>query len=211
MELQPVMIFGASGLGKVALEIFKSQDILVYCLLDDDKDLHGSEIDEVGILGSTDDDSFIRYVGKKCDAFIALEDPSKRKELIDRLLKKRKAMPVNAVHKAAVVASNAFLGYGNLVNATAVISAGCKVPNHCIINTGAVLEHGVELGDFVQIGANATINANVKIGEGALIGSGSIIAAGIQIGEGAQVAPGSLVLKDVEEGTTVFGSPAQEI
>lgn len=211
MTINPVIIFGATGLGKVALEIFKSQDILTYCFLDEDKELHGGEVAEVGVLGAPTDDGFLKYIGKKCDAFVAVEDPKLRKKYVDLLLDRRKVMPVNAVHQHASVAESAFLGYGNMVNANASIGADAKVPNHCIVNTGAIIEHDVELEDFVQVGAGAIINTRVKVGEQALIGSGSIISAGVKIGKGAQVAPGSLVMTDVAEGATVFGVPAKAI
>ncbi|MEH0157559.1 acetyltransferase [Limibacter armeniacum] len=211
MTINPVIIFGATGLGKTALEIFKSQDVLVYCFLDEDSELHGSEVAEVGVLGDINDDGFLKYIGKKCDAFVAIDNNKQRRSIVKMLNDRRKVMPVNAIHKDASVAQSAFLGYGNMVNAQAVVGADAKVPNHCIINAGAIVEHSVEMGDFVQIGAGAVVGARVQIGEEALIGSGSTITPGIKIGKGAQVAPGSLVMQDVPEGATVFGVPAKQI
>ena len=58
--INPVVIFGAKGLGKTALDIFKSNDVVVYCFLDDDVSLHGTEIEEVSVLGATDDDGYLK-------------------------------------------------------------------------------------------------------------------------------------------------------
>ena len=38
---KPVIIFGASGIGIAAYEIFRSQDILIYGFLDDRKEIIG--------------------------------------------------------------------------------------------------------------------------------------------------------------------------
>ena len=46
----PVMILGGGGLGAVALDIFKKNEVVVYGILDDDTKLHNTEIDDVSIL-----------------------------------------------------------------------------------------------------------------------------------------------------------------
>lgn len=211
MEIHPIIIFGASGIGPAALEIFKSQDLLVYCFLDEDENLEGSEIAEIGVMGKPNDDGFLKLIGHKTDAFVAVEDKDKRRALAKMLQERRKVMPVNAVHKQAVVAESAFLGYGNFINAGAIVGAGAKVPNHCILHSGAIVEHGCQLEDFVQVGAGAVLGAQVQVGEGAFIGAGAVISSGLKIGKNAQVAPGSVVLQHVPEGATVFGVPAKEI
>ena len=48
----PVMIFGANYLGRIAKEIFESNEVVVYGFLDDDKKLHSIEIDEAVVLGA---------------------------------------------------------------------------------------------------------------------------------------------------------------
>lgn len=211
MELNPVIIIGASGLGKAALDIFKSQDILVYCFLDGDEELHGAEIGEVSVMGSPSDSGFLKHIGKKCDAFVAIEDHDARQKAVTMLKDKRKAMPVNAIHKDSSISSSAFLGYGNFINAGARIGYDATVPQNCIIHSNAVLEHNVKLEDFVSVGSGAIIGSGAKIGKGAFIGSGAIISSNVIVGENAQVAPGSLVMTEVKANTTVFGMPAKEI
>ena len=78
----PVVIFGANYLGRSAKEIFEKNGNTVYCFLDDNKSLHGSEIDNVTVLGSTEDDGFLKLIGKKCEAFVAIDDNKVRKNLV---------------------------------------------------------------------------------------------------------------------------------
>ncbi len=205
---KPVIIFGAKGLAKAALEIFKSNGIVVYGFLDDDSTLHGQEIDDVSILGRTDDHGFIKLIGQKCEAFLATDDNPLRKKWVNMLMDSRKVMPMNAVHETAVVSSFASIGHGNFINARATIGASTTVGQHCIIGAGSILEHDVELNDFVQIGAGSVINAGVKIEEGAFIGSGVTVVSGVTIGKNARIGAGSVVISNIAAKETVFGNPA---
>jgi len=207
----PVVIFGASGLGKVALDIFKSNEVVVYCFLDDDEKLHGKEIDNISVMGSTDNEELLKIVGKDCEAFVATDDNRLRKTIVKTLVTDKKKMPVNAIHKQAFVEPSAHLGHGNLIAAGVVIATEAKVGNHCILNARAVVDYGAELADFVQIGTGSIVNAGASIGENAFIGSGVTIVSGIKIGKNARVGAGSLVIKDVADNETVFGVPAQKV
>lgn len=208
---KPVIIFGAKGIGRAALEIFKSNQVVVYGFLDDAADLHGTEIDDVTVLGKTDDHGFLKLIGQKTEAFVATDDNALRKKQVKMLMESRKVMPTNAVHQQAIVAPSAAIGHGNFINARVVLGAEVKVGQHCIIHTGAILEHGVRLDDFVQIGAGAVINSGVEIGKETFVGSGVTIVSGVKIGKKARIGAGSVVIADVADGETVFGNPAAKV
>lgn len=207
----PVIIFGAKGMGKVALDIFQSNNVVIYCFLDDDEKLHGNEIGDIAVLGSTHDEEFLKYVGKKCAAFIASDDNKYRESMVEMLKSKRKVMPVNAVHQHAYVSEFAFLGHGNMVNAGVIINSNAKVANHCILSVGAIIDFDAELEDYVQVGAGSIINSGVKVGKGAFVGSGVTIVSGVKIGKKARIGAGSVVISDVKDGETVFGNPAKKV
>lgn len=207
----PVIIFGANGMGQAAMEIFESNQVVVYGFLDDDKEKHGTELNNLPVLGKTDDDGFLKLIGKKCEGFIAVDDRALRKGLVKLMMERRKMMPVNAIHRNAEIASSAHIGHGNFINTGAVIASNAKVANHCIINAGSVIDHGAQLGDLVQIGAGSVIGSEVEIGEDAFIGTGVTIVPGVKIGKNARVGAGSVVIGEVAEGKTVFGNPAAEV
>lgn len=211
MKNNPVIIFGANGLGRVALDIFNTNKVVVYCFLDDSDELHGKEINDVAVLGRTDDDGFLKYIGKKCEAFVASDDNRYKESIVEMLKSKRKVMPVNAIHKQAIVSELAFVGYGNMISAGAIINANVRIPNHCIISSNVTVDFDTEIGDYVQVGAGSVINSGVKIGQGAFIGSGVTIVSGVTIGEKARIGAGSVVIGDVKSGDTVFGNPAKVI
>ena len=208
---KPVIIFGSTGIAKAALEIFNSNGIVVYGFLDDDEKTHNTEINTVSVLGATDDHGYTKLIGQKCEAFVATDDNTLRKEYVDYLIETRKVMPMNAVHQTAYISDSFGIGHGNFINAGVILSNDSKMGNHNVINSKAIIEQEVTIGDFVQIGAGSTINTKVTIEDEAFIGSGVTVVAGVTIGKGARVGAGSVVVGDVKEGQTVFGNPAVEM
>jgi sugar O-acyltransferase (sialic acid O-acetyltransferase NeuD family) len=207
----PVIIFGANYLGRSAKEIFEGNGNVVYGFLDDNKSQHSKEIDNVVVLGSTDDDGFLKLIGKKCEAFIAIDDNKVRKNLVKMIQEVRHVQPVNAIHGNSLFASSASIGHGNFIDAGVKVGAGATVGNHCIIYANVVLGAEVRLGDFVQVGAGSIINPGVVIEDEAFIGSGVIIVTGVTIGKGARIGAGSVVITQVKAGETVFGNPAEKV
>ncbi len=207
----PVMILGANYLGRAAKEIFESNGVVVYGFLDDDKKLHNTEIDEVMVLGNTDNDGFLKLIGKKCEAFVAVDENKLRKGLVKMLQEVRHLQPVNAIHSQSVISVKANIGHGNFIDYGTYLAPGSSIENHCILNARVTVGIGTSLGNFVQVGAGSTINSGVTVGDEVFIGSGVTIVAGITIGKGARIGAGSVVIAPVNEGEIVFGNPAQKV
>ncbi|MCE2708676.1 MAG: acetyltransferase [Bacteroidota bacterium] len=208
---KPVIILGAKGIAHPALEIFNSNQVIVYGFLEDDASLHGSEINNIPILGATEDEGFLKLIGKKTEAFVAVDDSKHRKFLVELLQETRKMQPINAIHERAYISTDAELGHGNFINAQVTVGAGAKVGSHCIFHTGAIIDHKVIVEDYVQVGAGSILNSDVVVEEGAFIGSGVTIVSGVRIGKGARVGAGSVVISSVGKNETVFGNPAGKI
>ncbi|HNP94550.1 MAG TPA: NeuD/PglB/VioB family sugar acetyltransferase [Cyclobacteriaceae bacterium] len=207
----PVIIFGANAVGRLAKEIFEQNEVVVYGFLDDDKNLHGKEIDEITVLGSTDDDGFLKLIGKKCESFVASDDNRLRKTITKMLNERRHVQPVNAIHKRAFLASKGEMGHGNFVDTGVITSVGVKIGHHNILNAAVVLGVNAQLGDYVQIGTGTNIGHEVVIEDEVFIGSGVTIVSGVKIGKGARVGAGSVVVASINAGETVFGNPAQKV
>jgi sugar O-acyltransferase (sialic acid O-acetyltransferase NeuD family) len=207
----PVIIFGANALGRAAKEIFETNSVVVYGFLDDTKSLHNTEIDEVVILGDTDNDGFLKLIGKKCEAFVAVDDNKLRKGLVKMLNEVRHVQPVNAIHSNAVISAKATIGHGNFIDFGSYLAPGSKMGSHCILNSRTTIGVEASLGDFVQVGAGSVINAGVVIEDEVFIGSGVTIVSGVTVGKGARIGAGSVVIAPVKAGETVFGNPAKAV
>ena len=211
MKDQPIIIFGAGGLGKATLDIFQSNGVVVYCFLDDNEHLHTTEINDVSVMGSTEDQEYLKVIGKKCDAFVAINDREVRKSYFKLLNERRKVMPVNALHQQAIISTNAYLSYGIFANAGVVVSSFAKVEQGCILHANAVVDYEATLGKFVHVGAGSVVHAGAEVEDNVFIGAGVTIAGPVTIGKGARVGAGSVVIESVAAGATVFGNPAKSI
>lgn len=207
----PVIIFGANALGRAACEIFETNEVVVYGFLDDNKKLHNTQVDEITVLGDTDNDGFLKLIGKKCEAFVAIDDNKLRKSIVKMLQEVRHVQPVNAIHSKATISEKAVIGHGNFVDSHAYLAPGSAIGSHCLIHAKTFIGVEVSAGDFVQIGAGSNINAGVKIEDEVFIGSGVTIVAGVTISKGARIGAGSVVVSPVKAGETVFGNPAKPI
>lgn len=207
----PVMIFGAGTIGRLAKEIFESNGVVVYGFLDDDKKIHKTEVDEIQVLGSTDEQGFLKLIGEKCEAFIATDENKLRKSLTQILQEDRHVQPINAVHQSANISKRASIGHGNFIDTGVHLVSGAFIGSHCLIQAKTYIGMDTTLGDFVQVGVGSNIGSSVKIEDEVFIGSGVTIVSGITVGKGARIGAGSVVVASVKAGEIIFGNPAQKI
>ncbi|MEJ7664134.1 MAG: acetyltransferase [Hymenobacter sp.] len=153
---------------------------MVYCLLDDDKKLQGTELLDVPVMGNTDDGELLKLLGKKCEVFVATEDTASRRSLTEMLRTEYEAVPVNAIHQRASVSAHATLGHGNYIGPNAVVAATATLGDGCLLGANAVVEARATVGDFAQLGSGALLGADVQVGELAFIGAGAVVVAGRQ-------------------------------
>lgn len=207
----PVIILGAQAVGTAALDAFLSNDVVVYCLLDDDPKLHSTELLDVPVMGNTDDGELLKLLGKKCEVFVATEDAASRRSLTKMLRDEYEVVPVNSIHQRASVSAHAELGHGNYVGPNAVVSATAKLGEGILVGPNAVVEGQATVGDYAQLGSGAQIGVGASVGANAFVGAGAVLVAGVKVGDKARVGAGSVVVADVPAGQTVFGNPAVKV
>jgi sugar O-acyltransferase (sialic acid O-acetyltransferase NeuD family) len=210
-EKTPVIVLGAKGIALAVIEALQAENRICYCLLDDDPALAQQEIELIPILGTTDDETYLKLIGKECEAFIAIENTIQRKKMAQKIAKKYKQDLFALVHQRASVASGAQIGKGCFIDAQAHIGAQVCIDQHSLIQAGAVIDYQAQIGSFVHIGAGAVIGASASIGDEVFIGTGAIVVAGVCVGKNAKIGAGSVVVAPVGEGETVFGNPAKKV
>ncbi|WP_310558791.1 acetyltransferase [Flavobacterium sp.] len=202
MENKKLLIFGASGHGKVIAELAANNGSRIAAMIDDAPKTASFGlipiIHTISILKPQHDVALI----------VAIGNNSIRKKIS---LKFSEYNFFTVVHKNAIVSPSVSLGLGTVVMLQAIINADAKIGNHVIINTGALIEHDCIIEDFVHISPNVTLSGNVSVGQGSHIGSGAIIIPGVKIGKWCTIGAGTVVISDIPDGATAIGNPAKII
>lgn len=188
-----MILYGASGHGKVIIEILEANGVKVDYVVDDNPgitELLGYEVR--------------RNTGKYDEAIISIGSAQVRKMLVESL--DVKTYPI-AIHPSAIVSPRAKLGEGTVVMHGAIVQTCVEAGKHCIINTGASVDHDCKLGDYVHIAPQATLSGAVEVGDGSWIGAGAVVKQCIKIGSNCMIGAGAVVVKDVPDGVTVVGIP----
>lgn len=192
-----MVLYGASGHGKVIMDILEANHIPLDFVVDDNPNL-------TELLGY----EVRRNTGVYDEAIISIGSCRIRKNVVSEI-KVDKYLTV--IHPTAIVSSHAMIGAGTVVMQGSIIQTCAWVGRHCIINTGASVDHDCKLSDFVHVAPHATVAGNVEIGEGTWVGIGSVVKQGLKIGSWCVIGAGAVVVDDVPDNTTVVGIPAKPI
>ncbi|XBQ15623.1 MAG: UDP-3-O-(3-hydroxymyristoyl)glucosamine N-acyltransferase [Oceanicaulis sp.] len=85
------------------------------------------------------------------------------------------------------------------------LGTGCRIDNLCHI------AHNVSFGEYAVMAAFGGVSGSVEVGAGAQFGGRAGVADHVRIGNGAKLAAFAGVMRDVPDGETWAGSPAQPI
>ena len=211
MTSLPVIIIGVNPFGLEVAHIFQKNDVVIYGFLDDDPKKKDTSIGEIPVLGTADDESYFKLIGKNCGVFVALENPTERKKMIELILEEREVKPVNAIHPTANIADVKSLAYGIFIGSGAQILPETKLGDHVIIGSGAIVETGAQIADYALIGAGSVIGKEAIIENNAYVGIHSTIVGSVKVGKSATVGAGSVVIENVAASKRVFGNPAKSL
>ncbi len=211
MTSLPVIIIGVNPFGLEVAHIFEKNEVVVYGFLDDDPKKKDTSIGEIPVLGTADDESYFKLIGKNCGVFVALENPIERKKMIELILEEREVKPVNAIHPSANIADVKSLSYGVFIGSGAQILPETKLGDHVIIGSGTIIETGAQINDFASIGAGSVVGKEAIIENNAYVGIHSTIVGSVKVGKSATVGAGSVVIENVAASKRVFGNPAKPL
>ena len=196
-----ICLFGASGHGKVVLDVVQSTNKIVIAFFDD-KPIK-AELNNRTVFQSNE---ISNYLDK--DFIISIGDNMIRKKISNKL---NVNYASSIFHSSSVVSETAIIGKGTVVMPAVVINADSRIGKHVIINSAAVIEHDCLIEDYVHISPKSAIAGNVSIGEGAHIGVGANVIPNITIGKWCIVGAGATVIEDVPDYAVVAGVPAKII
>ena len=196
-----MILYGASGHGKVIIEILESINTPYIGIWDDAprEPVWEYPVSRPATDGPPEGEEVVISIGVN----------ETRKKVAERL--GNTVSFGTAVHANTFISKRTTIGEGTVIMAGATINADTSIGKHCIVNTCASIDHDCVLGDYVHISPNATLSGDVQVGEGTHIGAGAVAIQGIRIGKWCTIGAGAVIIRDVPDHATAVGNPARII
>lgn len=118
---------------------------------------------------------------------------------------------ISLIHNTAYIADTAKCGKGCVILAGARIQSDVHVGNFVTIQPYSIIGHDTKVGDFCHFNCYAFTGGKVMVEDMVTVHTSGKIMPNVKIGKKAIVGVGSIVIRNVAEGVTVFGNPAEEI
>ncbi|WP_246034010.1 acetyltransferase [Flavobacterium sangjuense] len=195
-----ITLYGASGHGKVIIDILNAVGVKIKSVIDDNPKSESI----LGIPVAKTSEYDMSSLG---ETIISIGNNKVRKKLSISL----SANFAKAVHPSAVISPNSSIGEGTVVMARVAINPDVTIGKHCIINTNATVEHDALIADFVHICPGVSLAGDVTIGEGTQVGIGAAVIQGISIGKWVTIGAGAVILNDIPDYAVVVGNPGKII
>jgi sugar O-acyltransferase (sialic acid O-acetyltransferase NeuD family) len=209
--MDKILIIGASGHGKVVIDILEKEGrYQIAGIIDKNKDI--KDLMGYPVLGNEEEvPALVKDFGIS-GGFIAIGDNWTRKLVRDRICERIPDFRfVSPVHPSAQIARMVRIGTGTVIMAGAIVNPGSFIGDFCIVNTNACLDHDSGMQDFSSLAPGVTVGGLVKIGKFSALSLGSNVIHGLEIGEHTIIGAGSLVNKNIGSYKIAYGIPAKEI
>ena len=193
-------IYGASGHGKVIIDIAESINITIDQIFDDN-----NKVESLNERAVTHE---LNEILLNSDTIIAIGDNKIRKRVVNNF---KGTISDATIHKSAIISPTAVVNRGTVIMSNSCVNASTFIGEHCIINTASTIDHDCVLGDYVHISPNAAIAGNVIIKEGTHVGIGAVVIPGIKIGKWVTIGAGAVIIRDVPDYAVVVGNPGKII
>lgn len=197
-----MIVYGASGHGKVIIEILELNGYQSITLWDDgDKTSLGSYMVGKPNLEKPKGDKVVISIG----------DNATRKKIAKKLLPLQQLEFITAQHPMAIVSQKTEIGVGTVIMAGATVNPDTNIGMHCILNTNSSIDHDCVIEDYVHLSPNSTLCGNVTVKEGTHIGTGAILIPGVTVGKWCTIGAGAVIISDIPDYATVVGNPGKII
>jgi UDP-perosamine 4-acetyltransferase len=115
------------------------------------------------------------------------------------------------IHPTALIADNATIGKGTVIQYDAVIHPKVALGKNCVVSTKAIVGHDSVIGDNVYIAPGVIINGSVHVGNNTFLGTGAVVIQKRTIGNNCVIGASACVISDIDDNQKAVGVPAKVI
>lgn len=195
-----VILYGASGHGKVIIDIMKSIKKNIHCVLDD-----APKTEKIAGISVTAFNQF--ELQQNDEVILSIGNNHTRKKIASKLNCKF----TKAIHNTSIISEEVKIHEGTVIMAGAIVNSSASIGKHCIINTASVIEHDCVIEDFAHISPCAALAGGVSVGEGTHVGINATVIQGVKIGKWATIGAGAVVIRNIPDYAVVVGNPGEII
>lgn len=214
-EMKKIFIIGAGGFGRETAWLIERMNSRkqepewdIQGFLDDDVKKQGRIISGYPVPGGC---GFLETCREEVWAVCAIGSAAVRRKVADRVGNYKNVRFAVLVDPDAVVSSSVSIGEGSIVCAGAVVTVDISIGRHAIVSMACTIGHDAVLKDFVTLYPGAKVSGSVIAGQGVELGAGSQIIQGKRIGKDTIVGAGAVVIRDLPDGCTAVGVPAEPV
>ncbi len=203
-----VIIYGAGGQGKTAVEVI--EDMGIYRLLGfvDDRRPAGETVCGYPILG----DSAALSNPEIAGGVVAIGDNWSRHLAVERIRALRPDFTfIKAIHPSCEVSRRAEIGPGALILHQCKISTEARLGAHCYMASQSVVGHEAILGDYVNLANHCCVSGGAKVGSFSSLGPGVSMLQMISVGEHTIIGAASAVTRDIGSRLVAYGIPCKPV
>ena len=203
------IIIGAGTYGEVYLAYLQEAGVDIVGFLDDNKDLHGSLVKGVRVLGGTDLLSSLRDTYQVEAVYCPIGNNKLRVRFLS-LANQLGYQTPNYIHPSAIISPSVVIGKGVYVLLNTSIMPYVTIQDYVMISMNVNIAHHsvLEEGTFISTGVN--FGASIVAHKYSYVGISATIMTGIKnLGEDCLVGAGAVIIKDVPDKAVVAGVPAK--
>jgi sugar O-acyltransferase (sialic acid O-acetyltransferase NeuD family) len=178
-------------------------------IVDDDPQLHGTDVAGMRVLGGIDQ----LYWDRSSQIVVCAGQGPVRRRIVELLAEHEigHSRYATVVHPSVHIPPSCFVGVGSVLLAQVAITADARVGRHVVAMPNATLTHDDSIGDFATLCAGVSLAGRVTVGEGAYIGANASVRQRVRVGIDSTLGMGASLLTDLPDGEVWAGVPARAL